>query len=397
MKCIYLDHNATTPVDPRVLAAMLPCLRDKFGNASSKNHPYGWEAKEAVEAARGHVAALLGASAREIVFTSGATEANNIALLGSAALAGGKRNHIISQATEHPAVLDTLKELGRRGFEVTTLRPDARGWVSAEQVREAINERTFLVSIMTANNEVGTIFPLGEIAAVSRKAGVLLHTDAAQGVGKIPVDVERLGIDLLALSAHKLYGPKGAGALYVRGRGPRVRLAPVLFGGGQENGLRPGTLNVPGIVGLGEACRLARAELEEEAKRLRALRDRLEEGIVSRLEGVRINGHPEARLPGTLSASFEGVDGTALLVQLSDLAVSSGAACSTGSTEPSRVLKALGLTDALALATLRFGVGRFTTHDEVERAAARVVEAVKELRAGGAPARAAAGRAEHEI
>ncbi len=381
MTCIYLDHNATTPVDPRVLEALLPYLREKFGNASSKNHPYGWAANEAVEAAREKVAALLGASAREIIFTAGATEANSIAMLGLFPLSpSGTKTQVITEAIEHHAVLDTAHELGRRGFEVTVLRPDSHGRVSAEQVRGAITERTLLVSIMAANNEVGTVNPVAEIGAVCKEAGVIFHTDAAQAVGKIPMDVERMGIDLLSLSAHKFYGPKGVGALYVRSRSPRVKLAPLQHGGGQERGLRPGTLNVPGIVGLGEACRIAREELAEEAIRMRALRDRLHQGITSRVQGVRRNGHPEECLPGTLSLSFEGVDGTALLVSLPDLALSSGSACTTGSTEPSYVLKSMGVPDRLALATARLGVGRFTTEAEVDRAATRVAEVVARLR-----------------
>ncbi|MBI4605508.1 MAG: cysteine desulfurase [Planctomycetes bacterium] len=382
MKCIYLDYNATTPVDPRVLEAMLPYLRDRFGNASSKTHPYGWAAAEAVEAAREQVASILGASPREVVFTSGATEANNIAILGlfPPAPAGPKRQ-VITQATEHHAVLDTVQELERRGFEVAVLRPDAYGRVSAEQVREAITDRTLLVSIMAAQNEIGTVSPLAEIGAACKRAGVLFHTDAAQAVGKVPIDVERMGIDLLSLSGHKFYAPKGVGALYVRSREPRVKLSSLQHGGGQEKGIRPGTLNVPGIAGIGEACRLARAELPIEAPRLRALRDRLHAAIVSRLDGIRRNGHPEESLPGTLNLSFEGVDGAALLVSLPELAVSSGSACTTGSAEPSYVLKAIGVPDRLALATVRFGVGRFTSEEDADTAADRVVAAVARLRA----------------
>ena len=380
MKCIYLDHNATTPVDPRVLEAMLPYLREHFGNASSKNHPYGWKANEAVEASRGNVAHLLGASPKEILFTSGATEANNLALLGLFAQAPKGKNHLVTQATEHHAVLDSALELGKRGVEVTVLRPDAYGRVSPEQVKKALTERTFLVSIMAANNEVGTLSPLAEIGGLLQQAGVLFHTDAAQAVGKIPIDVERMGIDLLALSAHKFYGPKGVGALYVRSRKPQVKISPLQHGGGQEKGIRPGTLNVPGIVGLGEACRLARDELAAEASRLLALRERLHQGITSRLGGVKLNGHPEARLPGTLNLSFEGVDGAALLVSLPELAVSSGSACTTGSVEPSYVLKAMGVPDSLAVATIRFGLGRYTTEEEVDTAALRVAQVVEKMR-----------------
>lgn len=382
MTCIYLDHNATTPVDPNVLEAMLPYLKDRFGNASSTTHPYGWQAKEAVEAARAQVAALLGASTREIVFTSGATESNNLAILGFLD-ATGKTGHIVSQTTEHPAVLDTLEEARRRGHEVTLLSTDEFGRVSPEQVRDAIGERTLLVSVMAANNELGTRQPIAEIAAVCNAAGIPLHTDAAQAVGKVPMDVRQAGIAALALSGHKLYAPKGVGALYVRARPSRMRLRPVLHGGSQERGLRPGTLNVPGIVGLGEACRVANAELENEAERLAGLRDRLQERLTSGVDGVSINGHPTERLPGTLSASFEEVDGTALLMSLPQLAISSGAACSTGNNEPSKVLKAIGLPDARALSTLRFGLGRFTTLEEIDAAAEFVTRAVEATRKVG--------------
>jgi cysteine desulfurase len=383
MPCIYLDHNATTPVDPRVLEAMLPYLREHFGNASSKNHPYGWKAGEAVAAAREQVAALLGASAREIFFTSGATEANNLAILGLfPTLLEQQRNEhqIIVQVAEHHAVLDPAAELAKRGNEVTRLKPDTYGRVSAAQVEKALTDRTRLVSIMAANNELGTLNPIADIGKALKDHGALFHTDAAQAVGKIRLDVETMGIDLLSLSAHKFYGPKGVGALYVRSKKPRIRLTALQLGGGQENSLRPGTLNVAGIVGLGEACRIASEELDSEARGLRGLRDRLYQGITSRLEGVRLNGHPEECLPGTLSLSFEQVEGTALIVSLPELAVSSGSACTTGSTEPSYVLKAIGVPDRLALATLRFGLGRFTTETEVDRAATSVVQAVGKLR-----------------
>jgi len=383
MSCIYLDHNATTPVDPRVLEAMLPYLREHFGNASSKNHPYGWKAGEAVEAAREQVATLLGASAREILFTSGATEANNLAILGLFSSLPHRpqgRHGLIVQEAEHHAVLDPAAELTKRGCEVRRLKPDAYGRVSALQVEKALTEHTALVSTMAANNELGTLTPIADIGRVLKNRGVLFHTDAAQAAGKIPLDVEKMGIDLLSLSAHKFYGPKGIGALYVRSRRPRIRFSPLQLGGGQERGLRPGTLNVPGIVGLGEACRIASEEMDSEALRLRTLRDRLYEGITSRLSGVRRNGHPEECLPGTVNLSFEDVDGTALIVGLPELAVSSGSACTTGSTEPSSVLKAIGVPDKLALATLRFGLGRFTTEAEVDRAATCVVESVGKLR-----------------
>ena len=375
---IYLDHNATTPLDPRVLETLLPYLKEQFGNASSSTHPYGWAAKEAVEAARKQVASLLGASSREIIFTSGATEADNIAIFG-AALASTGRNHIVSQVTEHPAVADPLDELRRRGFEVTQLATDATGWLTPDRVASAITEKTCLVTIMAANNEVGTVFPIAEIGRICKEAGVLFHTDAAQAVGKVPLDVEAMGIDLLSLSAHKFYGPKGCGALYVRAREPRVRLQAISYGGGQENKLRPGTLNVPGIVGLGEASRIVTEELDEESSRIRQLRDLLHERLTV-LDGVVLNGHPEQRLPGTLSVSFSGVDGGALLLQLRDVAVSSGSACSSGNNQPSKILKALGISDKAALSTIRFAVGRFNTTEEIERAAESVTNAVRQLR-----------------
>ncbi len=381
MSCIYLDYNATTPVDSRVLDAMLPFLKEKFGNASSKNHPYGWAANEVVELARERIAKLLGATPKEIIFTSGATEANNLAILGLFGLKPeGAKRQIITSAVEHHAVLDTAHELARRGFEVTVLRPDSAGRTNAEQVREAITARTLLVSIMAANNEIGTLNPISEIGAVCKNAGVLFHTDGAQAVGKIPMDVDRMGIDLMALSGHKFYAPKGVGALYVRTRTPRTRLEPITFGGGQERGLRSGTLNVPSIVGLGEAARIAREDLSTESARIAALRDRLLQGITSRIDGVQRNGSVDFSLPGTLSLSFESVDGAALIVSLPDLALSTGSACTTGSAEPSYVLKAIGVPDRLAFSTVRFSLGRHTTEAEVDRAASRVAEVVRKLR-----------------
>ena len=389
MSCIYLDHNATTPVDPRVLETMLPYLRGDFGNASSKTHPYGWAANEAVEKARSQVASLLGASSREIIFTSGATEADNMALRGVVEADPARSKHVITQSTEHPAVLDPLAFLETRGHRVTYLAPDRHGRITADQVRETIQDDTVLVSVMAANNEIGTLQPLTEIADVCREAGILLHTDAAQAVGKIPLEVKALGIDLLSLSGHKFYAPKGVGALYRRASSPRIRLAPVMHGGGQERGLRPGTLNVPGIVGLGEACRIAEECLLEEATRLRTFRERLRSKLLEVGEGVHFNGHREETLPGTLSVSFDGVDGSALLISLEGLAISSGSACSSSSTKASHVLKAIGVSDALALATLRFALGRFTTVEEVDVAVEKVVRAVAQLRRQGA---ARAGR-----
>jgi cysteine desulfurase len=382
MKRLYLDHHATTPVDPRVLEVMLPYLHEEFGNPSSSTHPFGWAAQEAVEKARAQVAALIGATAKEIVFTSGATESNNIAILGAAAAAPPGRTHLITQATEHHAVLDPLRQLERRGFRLTILAPDGEGRIDPAQVEAEISEQTLLVSIMAAQNEVGTLEPLAAIGALARRVGALFHTDAAQAAGKIPLNVESAGIDLLSISAHKYHGPKGCGALFVRRRGTRVRLSPLAFGGGQEGGLRPGTLNVPGIAGLGEASRIAALEMEEEAVRLRRLRERLHETIRAGIPDVRLNGPAGAaeRLPGNLSLSFPRVDGTALIVGLKDIAVSSGSACTTGSPEPSYVLRAIGVPPDLAVSTLRLGLGRFTTEEEVDIAAARIVETVRKLR-----------------
>lgn len=373
---IYLDNLATTQVDPRVLEAMLPYFTRHFGNPSSATHAYGWTAKEAVERARAQVAALIGAAPQEILFTSGATEADNLALKGVAAFHRDRGNHLITCATEHKAVLDCCRRLESQGYEVTYLPVDRSGRIDLEQLETAIAERTILISVMAANNEIGTIQPLSEIGALARRRGVLWHCDAAQAVGKIPLAVETLGMDLLAISGHKLYGPKGVGALYVRRR-PRVRLLSQLDGGGQERGLRAGTLNVPGIVGLGVACELARQEPESDARRLGALRQQLWQGIAGSLSGVELNGHPTERLPGNLHLSFAGVDGAELLLSLPELAVSSGSACTSGSAEPSHVLKAIGQQ---APASLRFGLGRFNTQEEIETAAARVVAAVGRLR-----------------
>ena len=391
---IYLDNHATTPVDPRVLEAMLPYFTTAFGNAGSRNHLYGWEAEAAVDEARESVAALLGAEAKEIVFTSGATESDNLALFGVARLYREKGNHIVTGATEHHAVLDSCRALEREGFEVTYLAPGRDGRIEPESVRGALTDRTILVSLMLANNEIGTIHPIREVGAVCRERGVLFHTDAVQGAGKVPFHVEEDHADLASVSAHKMYGPKGVGALYVRARHPRVRLAPILHGGGQEHGLRSGTLNVPGIVGFGKACAIAAAEREAEARRLRRMRDRLHRGITSRLEGVSLNG-PELpridkagncldsggrRLPGNLNLSYAGVDGEALLMGLKDIALSSGAACTTTSVEPSHVLKAIGVPEDLAYSSIRFGLGRFNTEEDIEFTIREVVRVVGELR-----------------
>ena len=381
-KQVYLDYHATTPVDPRVLDAMLPYLKDAFGNPSSKTHPYGWAAREAVEKARAQVASLLNASAGEIYFTAGATESNNISLRGVTRQAPGKRDHIITQSTEHHAVLDPLKKIEKEGWRLTVLNPDSEGFISAAALRKVIDERTLLVSIMAANNEIGTVQPLEELGQVVDEAGALLHCDAAQAAGKVKLDVESSRISMLSISGHKFYAPKGVGALYRRKRGNRVRLDPLATGGGQEEGIRPGTLNVPGIVGLGEACRIAADELREEAQRVGRLRDLLLGGIREGIPDVKVNGPAEAekKLPGNLSLSFKGVDGSALIVSLGDLAASAGSACTAGNAEPSYVLKAIGTPAELAVSTLRLGLGRFTTEDEVNYAIGRIVETVVQLR-----------------
>lgn len=375
---VYLDHQATTPLDPRVLEAMLPWLTGDFGNAASRQHAFGWVAESAVSAAREEIAAVLGAQPAEIVFTSGATESNNLAILGAARAARGRGDHVVTSAVEHRSVLDPCRQLAAEGFEVTVLAPDETGRIAVEAVDAALKERTILVTLMAAQNEIGTLNPLAEIGALCASRGVLFHTDAAQALGKVPFDV-RSGVALASLSAHKLYGPKGIGALWVRAR-PRVAVAPLVFGGGHERGLRSGTLNVPGIAGFGAAVRLALRERDVEAVRLAALRDRLDGAIRAALDGVTLNGHRVERLPGNLSLSFAGVDGESLISALRSLAVSSGSACTTASAEPSHVLRALGIPDALAKATIRFGLGRFTTVAEIDFAASEIVAAVRRLR-----------------
>jgi cysteine desulfurase len=377
---IYLDNHATTRTDPRVVEAMLPYFSDKYGNPASKTHRFGLEAEEAVTQARAAVARIIGASPRELVFTSGATESNNLALKGAAAAYRSRGNRLISVATEHPAVLDPLKRLEQEGFAVTLLPVDAQGLITAEQVRAALTPHTILVSVMAANNEIGVLQPLRDIGRLCKEQGVLFHTDATQAVGKIPLDVEELGVDLLSLSAHKLYGPKGVGALYVRRREPHVRLVPQLDGGGHEHGLRSGTLPTPLIVGFGKACELAQAEMAEEAERLRQLRDRLHSGIVAELDEVQLNGDPIRRLPGNLNLAFRGVKAEALLIALRELAVSTGSACTSAERGPSHVLRALGLPEELADGSVRFGLGRFTTGEEIEWAIPYVVQAVRRLR-----------------
>jgi cysteine desulfurase len=377
---IYLDNNATTPVDGRVLDAMMPYLTTEFGNAASRNHIFGWKAEEAVEKAREAIAALIGAEAKDMVFTSGATESDNLAIKGAAQMYKDKGNHLITCLTEHKAVLDPCKRLEESGFTVTWLRPDEYGVVSAQQVAEAMTDRTILVSLMAANNETGTLHPLAEIGQLCKQRGVLFHTDATQAVGKVPINVETMGIDLLSCSAHKIYGPKGVGALYVRRRGPRVRLLCQMDGGGHERGMRSGTLNVPGIVGLGAAAGICRTEMPQESKRLTAMRDRLQERISAGLDCVKLNGHPTQRLPNTLNLSFAYVEGEALMMKMKDIAVSSGSACTSASLEASHVLRAMGVGDDLAHSSIRFSLGRFNVQEEIDFAAEQVVRAVKELR-----------------
>ena len=377
---IYLDNNATTPIDPRVLQAMHPYLTDVFGNAASRSHVFGWKADEAVTGARRQVADAIGADEKEIVWTSGATESDNLAIKGVAEMYRDRGNHIITVATEHKAVLDSCMFLQSNGWEVTFLPVDRWGLVAPEQVEEAMTDKTVLVTIMTANNEIGTIQPIAEIGRICKRREVFFHTDATQAFGKIPLDVKEMGIDLLSCSGHKIYGPKGVGALYVRRRGPRVRLAAQMHGGGHERGMRSGTLNVPGIVGMGTAAELAREEMDREARHLQALRDKLHEGIASQLERVELNGHPTQRLPQTLNLSFAYVEGEALMMKFKDLAVSSGSACTSASLEPSYVLRALGVGDEMAHSSIRFSLGRFNTAEEIEFAIGRIVEAVNKLR-----------------
>ncbi len=376
-----MDHNATTPVDPRVVEAMLPCFTERFGNPASMTHTYGWTAARLVERAREGIASGLGARPEEVIFTSGATEANNLAIKGVAWALRRRGDQLVTVATEHRAVLDPCARLAREGFEVTVLPVDGLGRVTPEQVAAALTPRTVLVSVMLANNEIGTLQPVAAVAALCRERGVLLHTDATQAVGKVPVDVGALGVDLLSCSAHKIHGPKGVGALIVRRRRPRLRLAPLLDGGGHEDGMRSGTLNVPGIVGFATELELAVAELPSEPARLAGLRDRLRDAICARLEGVLENGDPSARLPNTLNLSFAGVDGAALLVGLKEVAVSSGSACTSAEPRPSHVLAAIGRPKDLAAASIRFSLGRSNTVAEVDLAADVVVREVERLRA----------------
>ena len=377
---IYMDNHATTPVDPRVLEAMLPYFTTKFGNAASRNHCFGWEAEKAVNEAREQIAQLIGATAKEIIFTSGATESDNLAIKGVAEMYRERGNHIITQTTEHKAVLDTCKRLEKHGFRVTYLPVKDDGVIDLEDLKRAMDDQTILVSIMAANNEIGVLQPIAEIGRLCHEKNVLFHCDAVQAVGKIPVNVIADNIDLMSISAHKIYGPKGVGALYVRRRDPRVQIAAQIDGGGHERGMRSGTLNVPGIVGLGKACEIAGQELSEEAKRLTGLRDRLKNKLEAALDYVHVNGSWEHRLAGNLNMSFLYVEGESLLMGINDVAVSSGSACTSATLEPSYVLKALGLGDDVAHSYIRFGLGRFNTQAEVDYVAAKVIDVVKKLR-----------------
>ncbi|HTC40108.1 MAG TPA: IscS subfamily cysteine desulfurase [Candidatus Acidoferrales bacterium] len=377
---IYMDNHATTPLDPRVLEAMLPYFTEKFGNAASRNHSFGWAGEEAVENARQQVASLINATAKEIIFTSGATESDNLMIKGVAEMYREKGNHIITEAIEHKAVLDTCKNLEKHGFEVTYLPVHKDGRVDPEDVRKAIRPTTILISVMYANNEIGAVNPIAEIGKIAKERGVIFAVDGVQAVGKIPVDVQKDNIDLLAISAHKLYGPKGVGALYVRRRNPRVQLSAIIDGGGHERGMRSGTLNVPGIVGLGKACELCQQEMASESVRLSGLRDRLKAGLEAKLDEVYINGSLEYRLPNNLNMSFAYVEGESLLMGINDVAVSSGSACTSATLEPSYVLKALGVGEDLAHTSIRFGLGRFTTEEEVDYVIDKMVQVVTKLR-----------------
>ncbi len=377
---IYMDYHSTTPVDPRVLESMLPYFSGKFGNAASKNHSFGWDADEAISKARAQIAQLIACNPKEVVFTSGATESDNLALKGVAHMYREKGNHIITAVTEHKAILDTAKRLEKEGFEVTYLPVDSDGLINLETLKAAITDQTILISIMLANNEIGVIQPIAEIGQIAKEKGVVFHCDATQGVGKIPVNVDEMGIDLMSFSAHKIYGPKGVGGLYVRRKKPRVRLAAVMDGGGHERGMRSGTLNVPGIVGLGKACEIAEKEMIEEELRLTKMRNKLQDYIMTELDEVYLNGHPENRLAQNLNISFAYVEGESLMMGLKEIALSSGSACTTATLEPSYVLRALGVGSDLAHSSLRFGLGRFTTDEEIDYVGKRVVEAVTRLR-----------------
>ncbi len=377
---IYMDYHATTPVDPRVVEAMLPYFTEHFGNAASRNHPFGWKAEEAVDKARKQVADLIGATAKEIIFTSGATESNNLAIKGVAEMYREKGNHIITCVTEHKAVIDTCKKLEKQGYRVTYLPVQKDGRISLDELRAAITDKTILITIMTANNEIGVLQPIAEIGAIAKEKGVLFHTDAVQAVGKVPFNVNDLKVDLVSISAHKMYGPKGVGALYVRRRNPRVLLAEQTNGGGHERGMRSGTLNVPGIVGLGTAAAICQSDMETDNARIVKMRDRLNEALHGSLDELYINGSMEHRLPQNLNISFAYVEGESLLMGISEVAVSSGSACTSASLEPSYVLKALGAGDDLAHSSIRFGLGRWTTDEEVDYVIEKLTSVVRRLR-----------------
>jgi cysteine desulfurase len=377
---IYMDSQATTPVDSRVLEAMLPYFSEKFGNAASRNHSFGWEGERAVDKARKQIADLIGANPKEIIFTSGATESNNLAIRGVVEMYAEKGNHIITVATEHKAVLDTCKRAEKRGCRVTYLPVRSDGIIDLDELRHVITDETVLISVMWANNEMGVIQPIREIGRIAKERGVLFHTDATQAVGKVPVHVLQDNVDLMSLSAHKMYGPKGVGALYVRRKNPRVQVTAQMDGGGHERGMRSGTLNVPGIVGFGAACGICQEEMEAESARLRSLRDKLKEKLEAGLDEVHVNGSMERRLPNNLNMSFAYVEGESLLMGINDVAVSSGSACTSATLEPSYVLKALGVGEDLAHTSIRFGLGRFNTEEEVDYVAERVIEVVKRLR-----------------
>ena len=378
---IYLDNHATTPVDPRVLEVMLPFFTGNFGNAASKSHSFGWEAEAAVDRAREQIVKLIGASSpREIVLTSGATESDNLAIKGVAEAYKDRGDHLVTCVTEHKAVLDSCKILEKQGFHVTYLPVSSDGFVAVKRLQDALTDKTILISIMAANNEIGTLQPIREIGRLAKEKGILFHCDATQAVGKIPINVEEMGIDLLSLAAHKMYGPKGVGALYVRSSKPRVKVTPLIDGGGHERGMRSGTLNVPGIVGLGKACELCQLEMGAEGERLTALRERLKRALLDHLEDVYVNGDAAKRLPGNLNMSFAYIEGESLMMGLKEIAVSTGSACTSANLEPSHVLKAIGLEDSMAHASIRFGIGRFNTADEIDYTARRVVEEVARLR-----------------
>jgi cysteine desulfurase len=377
---IYMDNQATTRCDPRVLEAMLPHFTETYGNAASRNHEFGWTAEQTVAEARGHVAKLIGSTSKEIIFTSGATESDNLAIKGVAEMYREKGNHIITQTTEHKAVLDSCKGLENRGFRVTYLPVQKDGRISLDELKAAMDDQTILVTIMTANNEIGVLQPIREIGTICHERGVLFHTDAVQAVGKVPFNVNEDLVDLASISAHKVYGPKGVGALYVRRKNPRVQLVAQIDGGGHENGMRSGTLNVTGIVGLSKACEIARAEMPEESVRLTALRDRLKDGIMSQVDECYINGSLEHRLPGNINISFAHVKGESLLMAINDVALSSGSACTSAAPEPSYVMKALGVGPELGNCSIRFGIGRFNTEAEVDHVIKRIVDTVQQLR-----------------